>query len=103
MWSLLLIGVQAIPIVGPVLTVPRPLRTATECRPAAADGDIVVCGRTESPYRLKKLPDRAEEPILPKAETTLIGNVKVAAETEAATMLGGAQSKRAMIRFKIPF
>ena len=97
MWSTWVLIMQA--VTGPVLPTPPALRAVPECK---ADGDaVVVCGRRESPYRLKPVPPRYEDPTIPKAEIGVLGG-KLAAETEAASV-GGFVSNRAMMRLKLPF
>jgi hypothetical protein len=85
---------------GPHLPAPPRPRSDAPC-PVGEAGDVVVCARNQDAYRLKPLPPRADEPALPKAEFGL-GAARVAAETEQAQLAGGAQSKRLMIRWKLP-
>lgn len=103
MLTYLVIALQASAVAGPPLDVPRNLRAADACKPDPADPDaIVVCARRDEPYRLGRLPQRAEEPAIPRAETTLLGKTKLAVEGEQAGV-GGFVSNRAMVRLKIPF
>lgn len=85
---------------GPVLPLPPRPRSDAPC-PIVNTADVVVCARPGDAYRLRPLPDRAEEPAIPKAEVR-IGNTALAAETEQATLAGGQQSKRLMLRWKVP-
>ncbi|MBB4154114.1 hypothetical protein GGQ80_002024 [Sphingomonas jinjuensis] len=90
---------------GPALPAPPPVRPkplVPACISSADPGDITVCARTDEPYRLKKLPVGFEkEKTLPKAEIGIPGG-KLAVETEQAD-IGGTPSRRAMVRFKVPF
>lgn len=84
----------------------RNLQPESACeRDDSQSGEIVVCAPSDSleGFRLRRLPsDRFEaKPI--RAETALIGNMKIAAEAEKATMPDGPASNRMMMRFKIPF
>lgn len=103
MLTYLVVALQASAVSGPPLDVPRKLRATNACKPDAADPDaIVVCARRDEPYRLKPLPQRADDPAIPKAETTLLGKTRLAVEGEQAGV-GGFVSNRAMVRLKIPF
>lgn len=64
---------------------------------------MVVCGRNDDRFRLRRLPPEFVERTLPKAETRIFGDAKLAAETEQATLAGGVQSQRLMVRLKFPF
>lgn len=86
-------------VAGPVLTTPPALHAVPEC--TGNGEELVVCGRRESPYRLKPVPLRYAEPTIPKAEIGVLGG-KLAAETEAGSV-GGVVSNRAMLRLKLPF
>lgn len=87
-------------ISGPVLpVVRRPVPQA--CPPAGGADDVVVCARPQDEYRLQPLPPRPDEPLLPAAEIGL-GGTRLAAEAEQATLAGGQQTKRLMVRWKIP-
>ena len=89
-------------VAGPYLpALPRP-RLDAPCPVAAESGDVVVCGRNDDHYRLHPLPEQAQRDGLPKAEVR-IGNAKLAAEAEQATLAGGQQSPRMMVRLKMPF
>lgn len=70
--------------------------------PTASGDDIVVCGRGQEQYRLRALPPRVAGPLLPRAETGLIGKSKIGVEAEDAGV-GGFTSHRAMVKLKIPF
>ncbi len=97
---LLLLLTQA--VAGPFLPVaPRP--TPDRPCPVATDtADVVVCGRANDRFRLPRLPVAEDRQTLPKAATRL-GSAVLAAEAEQATLAGGAQSQRLMIRLKTPF
>jgi hypothetical protein len=73
--------------------------------PCNGNGDeVVVCGRRDPyRYRLKPLPDQQEAAALPKAETTLFGNVKGSATVDKQQMPQGAVSNRVMLHLKMPF
>lgn len=88
-------------VAGPVLPMPPRPRKGARCPVSSDPGDVVVCARDNDAYRLNPLPPRYDSPALPKAELG-IGNNKLAAEAEHATLAGGAQSQRLMIRLKIP-
>ncbi len=88
---------------GPVLPVARPRRSDAPCpaTPAASD-EVIVCGRDDDRYRLKPLPLRPEEPLIPKAAMALPGGAKAAAEVEQGSV-GGVPSNRLMLRLSKPF
>lgn len=88
-------------VAGPHLPAPPRPRSDKPCPVSAEPGDVVVCARSQDAYRLKPLPSAPDEPVIPKAEFGL-GATRVAAETEQTQLAGGAQSKRLMVRFKIP-
>ena len=87
------------PVVIDLLVAPSPA-----CRPDDDADDIVVCARkgADAQFRVRPLPDVPEAQLLPKAETSLAGGT-LSAETEAVAMPQGQVSKRAMVRFRIPF
>lgn len=99
MLALFVIGLQAVS--GPQLPDVRRLRVIPDCPKPDGSGDVVVCGRREQPFRLKQVPERYEDTLLPKAEIG-IGDAKLAAEGEQGSV-GGIPSPRAMIRLKVPF
>lgn len=79
--------------------------------PAAPDAcqgqnasEIVVCGRRQAGdgYRLKELPRTFEEKPL-SAETSIGNGSSVGAYVDSVTMPDGQISKRATVRFKVPF
>lgn len=74
------------------------------CAPARGD-EIVVCAAPDltAQHRLAPLPERAREPLLPKAAFGIVGDVKGAVETEAEEVAAGVVSNRIMVRVKIPF
>ena len=88
---------------GPVLPVVRPRRSDAPCAatPAASD-EVVVCGRDDDRYRLKPLPPRPQEPLIPKAAMALPGGGRAAAEVEQGSV-GGVASNRLMLRLSKPF
>lgn len=94
-------------VAGPVLPREVPRVTAKTCRQQAAErtDDILVCAPGQEQFRLKKLPDRyvADAPLLPRAETSILGGkAKIAADAEQGDV-GGIPTNRAMIRLKVPF
>lgn len=80
------------------------LVTPPPCRPTDDADAIVVCARkgVDAQFRVHALPDVPEAQLLPKAQTTIAGGT-LSAEGEAAAMPQGQVSRRAMVRFKIPF
>lgn len=68
------------------------------------DDEILICGRRDANdrYRLKPLDTARFEPNK-KAETTLIGDLKGAAEVESKEIAPGLTSNRIMLRLKLPF
>ena len=86
----------------PAPVVPHAAPVAPTCPTSPDPDDVVVCAGDPDRFRLKPLPPRVAGPVLPKAETRVFGNAKVAAETEAASV-GGFVSNRAMVRLKVPF
>lgn len=79
-------------------------RAARRCAEGQGE-EIVVCARPDETvrHRVAVLPPAPVEPILPKAETKLFGDVTGALTTEGATMPDGTQSNRAMVKLKVPF
>lgn len=80
-------------------------------RPSAPDvcgnkaaSEIVVCGRRQpgEGYRLKEMPRTFEEKPV-RAETSIGNGSTVGAYVDSVTMPDGQISKRATIRFKVPF
>lgn len=99
MLSLLLLA-QSTGALGPSLKL-VPLIPRRSCR-AASDDELVVCGREQqSPYRLKPLSPRFEQPLVPKAKTGVLGGT-ASIEAEQAD-IAGAPSRRAMARVKWRF
>lgn len=72
--------------------------------PPTDDTEILVCGRRDANgrYRLKPLDTSRYEPNR-RAETTLVGDLKGAAETEQKELAPGVTSNRIMFRLKLPF
>lgn len=95
----LLLLLQAVS--GPHLSAPPRPRSDAPCPVATDSSDVVVCGRVNDRYRLRRLPEEVRREGLPRAETAL-GSATLAAEAEQATLAGGQQSQRLMIRLKIP-
>lgn len=95
---LLILLIQA--VAGPQLpAAPRP-RSDKPC-PLVVTADVVVCGREDDRFRLPRLPDQKERDGLGRAETS-IGPARIAAEAEQVALPGGQQSKRLMMRLKLP-
>lgn len=80
------------------------LKSCASVSPVGGDGEIVVCGRrdADSRYRLTATDTSRYEPNR-RAETTLAGNLKGAAEVEQRELAPGITSKRIMFRLKLPF
>lgn len=75
-------------------------------KPCGADPDpeeVVVCARGNEQFRLRPLPPRPERSVIPKAETRLFGQVVGAVEAEQVGLDNGMQSKRMMLKLKMPF
>ncbi len=88
-------------VAGPVLPLPARPRVSAPC-PVIATDDVVVCARSNEPFRLRPLPDRPERDGPPRAAIRL-GNTSLAAEVEQATLAGDVPSRRAMLRLRLPF
>ena len=88
-------------VAGPFLPAPPRPKSDAPCPVAVDTTDVVVCGRMDDRYRLPRLPVTAERQTLPKAEMR-IGTAALAAEAEQATLAGGQQSQRLMMRLKLP-
>ena len=95
-------SISPAPAAHPLPRIQLPLVGPAPCN---GNGDeVVVCGKRDPyRYRLKPLPDQAEASALPKAETTLFGNVKGSATIDQAQMPQGAISNRVMLHLKMPF
>lgn len=96
---------QAAALAGPMLPASKPAPRPCVANQRTTD-EVIVCGAGggQEQFRLRALPERysADPAALPKAETSILGGkAKLAAETEAIGV-GGFQSKRAMVRLKIP-
>ena len=65
-------------------------------------GAIIVTGR-RADHRLDNANPRPVEPLFPRAEMGLFGEVRASVDTEQVDMGQGVTSKRAMVRVKIPF
>ena len=87
------------------VTAPREtidLTIAQPCQEARTDAEVVVCARRgDSPYRLRDVPP-AKRQALPDAQVKIANGVSAGAETESADV-GGFQSNRMMVRFKLKF
>lgn len=84
----------------------RNFRPETSCESDTGRPDeIVVCAPGDSleRFRLRRLPSDKFEQKPIRAETGLIGRVKVATEVEQETMTDGTISNRLMVRLKVPF
>ena len=83
-----------------------PLGVIGADKPCAStnSNDIIVCGRRDinQRYRLPQLDTDRFEPNR-RAETSLIGNVRGAAEVESKEIGPGITSNRVMFRLKLPF
>ena len=81
----------------------KPLAMATPCGEPDDSGDIVVCARARGADRLPPVDaDRyAGRPV--RAETGLVGKVRMSAAAEQGTLPNGQSSPRAMLHFKMPF
>ncbi|QNE30968.1 hypothetical protein F1C10_02685 [Sphingomonas sp. NBWT7] len=98
-WMMLALQV----IAGPPAPVPPRRATERSCPVAQPGEDIVVCAPPNDTYRLKPLPGRfAADRTPPKAETTIAGVGRVAAEVEQGADAQGGVINRAMIRLRIP-
>lgn len=109
----MMMAMQAVPVSGPPtppdLLVTR--ITPRSCRQQAAadtatgdEADVVVCGRASDADRLPRIdPDRYADTPLPRAETTVVGKLRIAAEAEQGVLPNGQTSPRAMLKFKLPF
>ena len=96
---LLLLLAQA--VAGLQLPAPPRPRSDAPCPISADTSDVVVCGRADDRYRLRRLPEEVRRGGLPKAEMR-IGSAALAAEVEGATLADGQQSQRLMVRLKLP-
>ena len=88
-------------VAGPFLpAAPRPA-SDKPCPIAIDSTDVVVCARNQAGFRLRPVAPLPEKQLLPKAELR-IGSAALAAEAEQATLAGGQQSQRLMMRLKLP-
>jgi hypothetical protein len=98
---LLLLAWQA--AAGPPAAVPPRPRSDRPCLPGL-DDEVVVCARTgDSPYRLRRLPERysTAPDALPKAQVAALGGT-VSVEGEQGADAQGGPINRAMVRFRLP-
>lgn len=79
------------------------LAISRPCTAAAEDGEIVVCARPDANERFRYRDMSVEQPtILPRAEVRLNDSMNLAVTGETAG-IGGFQSRRAMVRFRLKF
>ncbi len=73
-------------------------------RPATDEDEVLVCGRRDaaSRYRLVPLDTSRFESDL-RAEATIVGDLKGAAELDRQELAPGLVSNRVMLRLKLPF
>ena len=69
-------------------------------KPSEANGEVVVCGRREEPYRIG--PIGPAPPAIPEAKIGLGEKATLAAEAQQGE-LGGIPTNRAMVSLKIKF
>lgn len=67
--------------------------------------EIVVCATPDATprHRLPPLAPRPAEPLLPRAEFGIVGDIRGAVENESVELPGGVVSNRLMLRMKVPF
>jgi len=102
---------QAVPIAGPIAGPPlpielrpvRPAPVATPCGQPDDKGDIVICGRSSDGNRIGRLDPGRYGGKRVRAETRVIGQLRVAAEAEQGSLPNGQSSPRAMVRLKLSF
>lgn len=87
---------------GPALPDPSPAPPASgrDCQPDSKE--IVVCARDKDAYRLPQVAPTPEQPMLPKAEWRLFGDVTMDVHA-AQRSVGGWSKPAAMATVKIPF
>lgn len=88
-------------VAGPVLPASPQPRAHIPCPPATDTTDVVVCAANPDRFRLKPLAPRPDPQALRPAELHL-GSAVLAAEAEQATLTAGQQSRRLMMRLKLP-
>jgi hypothetical protein len=71
--------------------------------PAATDDTIVVTGRRRGLGLRMTMTESQKEPLLPKAEIGILGNVRASTEVEQSALANGAISNRVMVKVKVPF
>lgn len=96
-------GVPPAPIRFDLATATPPAASCKDRGGSEASTDIVVCGRRRNAHRLVPPDGAVAEPTPLRAETRIFDNVRMSADVESATLPGGTISKRAMLRFKVPF
>ena len=101
----MMMAVQAVsgPPIPADLRPVKPTPVSTPCGEPAANGDIVVCARARDADRLPRIdPDRyAGRPV--RAETGLVGKMRMSAAAEQGTLPNGQSSPRAILHFRMPF
>ena len=71
-----------------------------------SDGDISVCARIVDPMRYRLNPAitaTLEEPILPRAEFGLFGDVRASVHADSVSRSDGWKDNRVVVTAKIPF
>lgn len=69
--------------------------------PPHQSGEIVVCAQDPETFRLRPLPEKAEDPV-PRTQLKTGEHTSIGAELESAGV-GGFVSNRVMIRGKVKF
>jgi hypothetical protein len=85
---------------SPIADIAFDLAEAKSARVEA--GAIVVTGRKQSP-RIEAILPTDPEPLLPRVEAGLFGNVRAAVETQQHMIGPGVASNRLMLSLKLPF
>ena len=71
--------------------------------PAPTANEIIVTGHRREDRGLQPLTAFSQEQGLPRAETSIGGNLRAGIVAEQKTLGGGVISNRAMVKLKIPF
>ena len=99
-----LLLMQAATLAAPVDFDLRRLPPREGCARATGDEIVVCASPDDSPrHRLPPLAVREQEPLLPRAEFGIVGEIRGAVENEAVELPGGVVSNRIMLRMKVPF